>query len=142
MSGNGDKVYFVSDENADYDWLVNEGIAEANSIMKQNSLTTFRVVFMVGIDDMDRVNDYIALYNKVATDTWANQRIYVASITPVDEEKIAEGGIYDANTYVNTDIKAFNDAIQEAFQNDKGVHYVNTYGEMLNGHLDTTDGSC
>ena len=140
VSGNGDKVYFVSDENADYDWLVNEGIAEANSIMKQNSLTTFRVVFMVGIDDMDRVNDYIALYNKVATDTWANQRIYVASITPVDEEKIAEGGVYDANTYVNTDIKAFNDAIQEAFQNDKGVHYVNTYGEMLNGHLDTTDG--
>lgn len=140
VGDNGEKVYFVSNENADYDWLVNQGIAQANAIMKKNSLTSFRVVFMCGIDDMDRVNDYIALYKKVAKDTWPNQKIFVASITPVDEELIAENSAYDKDVYVNADIKKFNEQIQTAFKSDKSVKYINTYGEMINGHLITTDG--
>lgn len=146
VGDNGEKAYFVSAPNADLEWLTKEGIAKANSIIEQNSLTSFRIVFMIGIEDMDKVDEYIATYKKLGNDIWAGkedhvkQRIYVASITPVDEELIAEGNTYDKNVYKNSSIKTFNDKLNEGLKNEKNVKYINTYGQMINGHLLTTDG--
>ena len=141
-----DKVYFIYKTNADYDWLVNEGIAQANAIMEKNSLTSFRVIFIVGIEDLSRVEDYIALYKKLGNDTWAGnetktqQKIFVSSVSPVDEEVLAKENIYNNENYMNSKIKAFNDALSEGLETEKNIRFINTYGQLINGHLSTTDG--
>lgn len=126
-------VEFVTRENPDYFWMVNEG-ADTLDYILESKPGNYNIVFNLGINDLNNVKMYIDFFNHLAY-KHPNQNIFVLTIGPLDEIKAMENNISNIN---NDDIYSFNIDMKKGF--NENVHIVHVFQELIVNGYDTTDG--
>lgn len=116
---------WITSENADYDWFTSEGISKVTEQLKEGET----VVFFLGLNDLDRAEDYKTKLNELAKGDWSKAgEIIVVSLTPVDEEKAEE--------ITNEEIEEFNKTIRNGLASN--ITYRNIYSQVA-GDMETVD---
>ena len=116
---------WITNENADYDWFTSEGISKVTEQLKEGET----VVFFLGLNDLDRAEDYKTKLNELAKGDWSKAgEIIVISLTPVDEEKAEE--------ITNEEIEEFNKTIRNGLASN--ITYRNIYSQVA-GDMETVD---
>ena len=137
-----EKVYYIYDDNANYDWFMNTAKSQIQDIIDKNPYTTFRIVLNLGMFDYDNLDNYITEYEKLAKGVWKNQRLYVDSLNPIDESMLEKSGVYSRDVISTTKINDFNKKASQTISNTnvENLVYLNTYGTLTNAAYATTDG--
>jgi hypothetical protein len=120
-----DREFCVAKVGQGYNWLVDTGLDKIEAIRKKNtSLTKWRYVIDLGINDLPNIDKYIAEYKKISKADPTIQIILV-SVNPVKNYKGRS----------NSDIEDFNDKLI-----DTGYDYIDTYTTLKNDGFTSTDG--
>ncbi len=110
-------------------WFNNEALPSVKRIRSNNTaIETWRYVICLGVNDLGNIDGYIETYEDLTEDDSSIQLILV-SVNPV--------GDYPGIT--NSDIEDFNDALQEACE-ENGWDYIDTYSQLMDNGYSTTDG--
>lgn len=121
-------IYFVALDSAKYNWL-RTATLQINHIISQNPDTKFTIIFDIGSDDLQNVEQYIAFLNECATTTWPAHNIVFKSVGAVN------------NNYVNASNEEINNSLIQEFNTrvrdnvNQGVQFVDITTAML-----STDG--
>ena len=126
-------VDFITTENVDYYWLVNNGVDSLDYIL-DNNLGNYNIVFNLGINDLSNIELYVDFFNSLA-ERYPTQNIFVLSVGPLDEGKAIENDIMHIN---NDDIYNFNVDMMKRL--NKNVHMIHVFQELINNGYNTTDG--
>lgn len=120
-----DREFCVAKVGQGYQWLIDTGLDKVDAIRKKNtSLTKWRYVIDLGINDLPNIDKYIAEYKKISKADPTIQ-IVLVSVNPVKN--------YPGRS--NADIEKFNDKLL-----DTGYDYIDTYTTLLNDGFTSTDG--
>lgn len=113
-----DSITYITNGGGNYEWFSNEGITNVDSqiVEKPNQI----IVFNLGINDLDNVDNYINKYNELIT-KYPDTKFFILSVNPVDES--------DTNISVtNDDISLFNSKMYKAFPN----YYIDSSKNLNN----------
>ncbi len=120
----GDTCQYIGATGEGYDWFVEKGLEE----MKQaiSACKEAPVVFNLGVNDPDRVADYIILYQALQ-ESFPETAFYYLSVNPVTE---------DAKHITNAEIADFNSALRSAFPDQ----YLDSYSYLRAIEFESVDG--
>lgn len=111
---NSDKDIFISDMNAGYSWLMNEGFEETENYITENSV----VVLGIGIHDLYQYQKYIKEINQI-TEAWSDlgAAVYFMNVGPVSEDSVI----------TNEQVQIFNNKMYQGLEN---VGYIDIYQKI------------
>lgn len=86
-----DSVEFILSKDADYRWMNTEAISKLDRILNTKG-GHYNIVINPGIEDLDRVDDYIKLFNNLGY-KYPDQNIFILGIAPLDELEYIKNNI-------------------------------------------------
>lgn len=123
------RVIFYHATSQGYSWFVDNVAAKVTTQLYKYPSTRFRIVINLGINDhLGAKEHYVKKYNELAKKDWAGYDVYIVSITPVDEAKMAANTMYPQT---NTQIEESNNYIKKNLSSN--LHYVDLFTPMRNG---------
>lgn len=128
-----DFITFISEESTGYDWLNTTAIEKLNTRFNTTDLT-YNVVLNLGINDLNNIDKYIDIYNKLA-DKNTRHNFFAISINKVDSEKMIKNGY---NIIENSEIEEFNSKMKSSLS--EKIHFIDTYSHFKDKDLETNDG--
>lgn len=153
-----DSVEFILSKDANYRWIKTEGINKLDQILNTKG-GHYNIIINPGIEDLDRVDDYIELFNNLG-DTYSDQNIFVLGIAPLDELEYIKNNVgiidsedsdgefeltennidilNDINVVNNNDIYEFNVDIMKNVSDN--IHIIHVFQELMEKGYSTTDG--
>lgn len=129
------KVIFYHETSQGYSWFSDQVAAKVTTQLYKYPATRFRIVINLGINDhLGSIGQYAKKYYQLAKNDWKGYDIYIVSITPVDEAKMAENTLYPQT---NDQILASNQVLQKKINRARtacpNLHYVDIFSTMRNG---------
>jgi hypothetical protein len=122
---NHDREFCVAKVGQGLYWFKNTALKKIEKIKKENtSLTSWRYVICLGVNDLGNINNYLEEYKKIAKED-SNIQLILVSVNPVKN--------YPSIT--NSQIKKFNVKLSDA-----GYDYIDTFSKMQKEGFTSTDG--
>lgn len=123
------RVIFYHATSQGYSWFVDNVAAKVTTQLYKYPSTRFKIIINLGINDhLGAKEHYVKKYNELAKKDWAGYDVYIVSITPVDEAKMAANTMYPQT---NTQIEESNNYIKKNLSSS--LHYVDLFTLMRNG---------
>ncbi|MBP3735481.1 MAG: hypothetical protein J6I56_00505 [Lachnospiraceae bacterium] len=122
-----DKVAFVAESGMGYDWFEQNGLWQANSLIRGGGTN---IVINMGVNDVGDVQKYAKLVNR-HVDDWVTRgcNVFYMSVNPVSDS---------FPTLSNSQIANFNDTLQELLSPD--VYWIDTYHFLMDTGFSAGDG--
>lgn len=121
-------VIFYHATSQGYSWFTDQVAAKVTTQLYRYPSIKFRIVINLGINDhIGNIEQYVKKYNQLAKGDWEGYDIYIVSITPVDEAKMAAQSLYPQT---NDQIQASNDYMKKNL--DSSIHYIDLFSTMRN----------
>ena len=117
--------FYTAEVGQGYNFL-NKNYKDVLQKMSENDI----LVINLGINDLYNIEKYIDLINSIEI----NNKIYVVSVNPVDEQKELEYG-YNIK---NEDIISFNKSLKNKL--NTSICFIDTYSVLKENSFDTLDG--
>ena len=132
-----DNIFYVAEVGKGYDWFCDKAVNDVADIIKHSNYTEWKIIVLLGVNDLDNVEQYKQRYKDLLYTDWQDYELYIVSVNAIDEEKY-EG------TITNERIQEFNDSMsyyrrfidtyklsEEILSTNDGIHYSDTMYRRL-----------
>lgn len=112
--GSRSNQFVVAKISQGYYWLTNEAMAQVDSIISNHAASAWVVIFNLGINDLQNINNYTSFYAGLANKPY---KVVLVSVNPV--------GNYPK--IPNSTVEGFNNSLRAT-----GYTYIDTYSYLMN----------
>ena len=128
LSGMVKKTRFIFKDGSGVGWLKSAGMRKLKKALVKRKKKT-AVVFNMGVNDLHRVNTYIAFYKKIAKGLRKkNCDLYIASVNPIDVERMVRMG-WNRLAVSAADVVKFNRKLRAGTR--KYYTWIDTYDYLM-----------
>lgn len=130
-------TFVIAKSGMGYKWLVDSAIPELEKLQKENNYDSWNIVFNLGVNDLKRVDDYVAIIPKLKT----YGELYYVSINPTVDgvggiqcksiEKFNNKIIPEVDRYID----GYSFLKSNGYYAKDGMHYDQETYERLYGYI-------